>query len=285
MNKIHRSSYITTEVGGFMFALVKQRRQSVPLSERIYRHFTGYSGYGIFPAAVIGMQAVFLEIDADKTMRRRRWEKRVGMSAAALWEMGIERVCFAEDFAFSSDFLHFGFRTIDTMPLFCATAGAAAAQACQERRETAAVFADRMTRGVAKTVETLCGSFRYILIYAGSCAAEELSASLQTSCGVPVMANPPFSRLNGADAAVFFGKPEMRAYLPEKCISVIPWDLPEAGIVHGRYVAGVDYTVTGGVMQTIPLGFSAEPILSAALSAGVLVPEDIGVKGVKVEKI
>ena len=155
-------------------------------------------GVRVLEAAVPGRRQVYGALAARRL-------------AAAMARRGVKQAVFPQDFPFAQAFWRRGVLPVNTLELYRALAGRAvkegmAGLGLAPAETTAAVTAERITRGVEELVTELCMTVRYVLLQVPR-GGEDLCRRLKGEYGVSVQLRPGRRQLEEADVLVELAPP------------------------------------------------------------------------------
>ncbi len=221
------------------------------------------------PVSPLGVSCVWAEVSAPGRVRERRLFRALPGCAARLSELGVRRAVFGEGFPYRDFFLSRGFDEISAEPLLAVSAGRIAALAASGRGG-ALLVSDRADRLTMAAAETLCRSFRRLILDVPPGAFEALEEVCAALGAVPETL--PRGRAADVDAAVFMCAPAAHILTPAACRAVFV-NGGQRYLLGGREVERVSFGLPEKYRFDLP--FPALPILSAAVEAGRIEPEEM----------
>ena len=214
----------------------------------------------------LGSARALLVTVPERTVKRPRRLSRACRAAAAMAkDAGASAVCFREDFPGRALFDGSGLRELSERPLLERTAADVLALSSPEG-VCAAVFCGAVTENVKRTVQTLTGSFRYVLLCTASCRAG-LVREVGERLGASIAENE--TMLETADAAVFFEPPPRAVRLPAACAALFLTGARPENVSGGKTIASVRFAAPPRLEEALPEGYPRGALLAYLASAGV----------------
>lgn len=215
----------------------------------------------------LGLSCVWAELRIGVRAGERRIRRCLEKSAEELVRLRAVTAVFQEGFGYRDVFLDRGFREAGCGALLTAKAGEIAALAAK-RHDRAYLAARRADRQSLHAARTLCESFRYLVLD----VPDESFARFEEVClSLGVTPEPPVRDMPPPDAAVFLCKPRTPVFLPGRCVKLA---VEGGGLVKGgREIGRISFVLPEPRRFELP--FPQSPILSAAVEAGTVTPDEV----------
>ncbi len=209
---------------------------------------------------ICGVKTLRITIPERAEKRSRRFARICRKAAVRAVLIGAEEMCCREDFTGREHFEAAGLTEKSSQALFEAFAAGIVSLA-SEKRDCAAVFADRILDIERRAVIKLTETFRHVLLSTGR-RQTALVKTLGERYGASLIENGAGGLLKSADAAVFFASP--REYLslsPECAILSVTCGRPE-NVSGGKMIDSVKFHIPEMLTSNLPRGFPENELLS-----------------------
>ena len=152
--------------------------------------------------------ATFLVLDMGKSAQGMFSSRRAVRAAERMRAHGVRRAVFPVDFPHTAAFLRAGIAPVDPMPLRHALGGRFVKKRLEKlgianAQAVIAVSGETVNKTLARTVQELAASYRYVLLSVRS-GGEEFAAQMRRQYGVSLVLEPSADQMERADALVLF---------------------------------------------------------------------------------
>ena len=212
--------------------------------------------------------APFLVMDMGSGARGALAAHRAARMAKKMRALGVRRAVFAVDFPHTAVFLRGGIMPLDPLPLRRALGARFVKHQFENlgisnTRSVVAVSADAVSGEVARTVQELAASQRYVLLSVRS-GGEEFAARMRRQYGVSLVLAPSIDQLERADALVLFSPRDDLSLENRVLCTLYP-----GGAERGRVPVALDSALAGAVADNCAL----DQLAAALYEMGVMPPE------------
>lgn len=216
----------------------------------------------------LGLSCVWAELRLGVRASGRQYRRLLQKCAGELTAHRALTAVFQEDFPYRDVFLDRGIREAGCGALLAAKAGEIVTLAAKGR-DRAYLAARRADRGSLETARRLCESFRYLTLDVPAESFERF----EDVCGARGVTPEPSALCpSPPDAAVFLCRPAETVFLPGRCVR-LTLDGAEVMVKGGREIGRVSFTLPEARRFDLP--FPPAPLLSAAVEAGTVTPEEV----------
>ena len=232
-----------------------------------------------YTAELIGYQAagimcVKLVLGLPVTPGKRALKQILLKADGLLRGARVKEICFKNDFPYKQCFLELGYVEPCRDALLSAKAGEIAFRATQSH-ESALISAPGLKRGVLWAADFFSTRFRYLAADLPAPDWDVLCARVEATGLSPKHLGAMGE--SDADAAIFFGEPQKRVFLPCNCSVLFVGGKRPLTVAGGREIRSVHFSLPDRMKEDFPPGYPADVLLSRAIEAGTVQPSDVTV--------